>query len=99
MGHPGSTAYGSMHHPGIRLFLAPDVQMLVQQHRVQPIIAILPRCGILVQGQALYTGQQFLVQPADMPVMCDVLINHRHLPTSDARTDIADKSTHRLPMW
>ena len=88
VGYSGCSAHGSLYCRLIGMLLALDMQSRVKDNSVEPVVAVVSLRGILMQGDAVNSGQQFPVQCAHMLVMGYVVSGNGHLAAAYTRADI-----------
>lgn len=88
MGDSGGTADSSVDGFRVGVLLSLDLQSGVDGDRVEPVVAVVASGGVAVDLDAFDPVEQFAVEVIHMPVVCDVLLEHRHLTAADARADV-----------
>ena len=84
MRYSGRPADCSLDSRIIGMFFSFYVQGGIEQDRTEPIVAVVTRRRVFMQLNTLNSGQQILVEPANMFVVSDMLVGNGHLPTADS---------------
>ena len=88
VGHSGGTAYSPLDCRFVSMLFTFHMYIRIKQDRAQPIVTVEMGRGILVQYDSIHSGKQFLIKLADMPMVGNMFIEYRHLPTSDTGADV-----------
>ena len=88
MNNASSPPYGPFYDCFVGVLLPFHLQIGGYRYRIQPEITVCALIGIIMKIYALNFLESLSVKLGDMLMMTDMLVYNRHLPTSNARTDI-----------